>query len=106
MTTDNRYDLNTEELRQKLNLETGQLTWPELQRYFARGMVIIINPDLDLVEVAARFAENDKESVKKWTDCGLITRALDNDAIRWQETESLFWAVVITPWVLVQEITK
>ncbi len=95
---------NAQELRQKLNLETGQLRWSELQRYFARGVVVIVGPELDLIEVAARFAEDDKPAIQKWLEQAQITRAHDEHAKRWAAHEPDFWAVVVTPWVLVQEI--
>ena len=35
---------------------------------------------------------------------GALHRAMDEDAIRWETEKSEFWAVVVAPWVLVQEI--
>lgn len=106
MSDDNRIELNAEELRQKINLETGRLTWPELQKYFAKGNVIIVSPDLDLIDVAARFAEDDKEIVADWIATETIKRALDEDAKGWNDRNSDFWTVVVAPWILVQEVTK
>ena len=37
-------------LRAKLNLETAQLGWPELERHFARGDVIKVAIGVDLVD--------------------------------------------------------
>lgn len=91
------------ELRAKLNLETGKLTWPELQRHFARGVVIVVEPALDLIEVAATFAEDNKSKTEQWIVMGQLRRASDADALRWQEQGTVFWAVVARPWVLVQE---
>lgn len=104
--TDKPVELNAEELLQKLNLETGRLHWPELQRYFARGVVVVVNPELDLVETAACFVEDDKAKIETWINQGQITRAHDEHARRWAERESDFWAIVVTPWVLVQEINN
>lgn len=36
-------------LRAKLNAETGKLVWNELERHFARGVVIKVAGDLDLL---------------------------------------------------------
>lgn len=106
MTDNERIELNEEELRQKINLETGQLSWPELQKYFAKGNVIIVSRSLDLIDVAAKFAEDDKEAVAKWVAAEDIKRALDEDAKQWNERNSSFWTVVVAPWILVQEIVK
>ncbi len=99
-------ELNDTELKQKINLETGKLTWQELQRHFARGVVVVIDPTLDLVEVAHSFARDDKEKVQHWADNGQLHRASDADALEWQEENSAFWSVVVSPWILVQPITQ
>ncbi len=106
MSDNNRIELNAEALRQKINLETGQLSWPELQKYFAQGNVIVVSPELDLIDTAARFAEDDKEAVARWINSEMVKRALDDDARGWNERNSSFWTVVVAPWILVQEIVK
>lgn len=42
-------DLDPELLRAKLNLETSQIPWRELQRYFAAGMVVVVSDTLDQI---------------------------------------------------------
>ena len=100
---DGRVKLNAEELRQKILLETARMDWPELARWFARGMVVIAEPRLDLVEAAACLAENDQARLQVWIEAGQIRRASDSDAKRWNAADQQFWAVVVAPWVLVQE---
>jgi hypothetical protein len=96
-------ELTRDELRAKLNLETGRLGWPELQRHFARGVVIVAARELDLVEVAATFAENDTLRTEQWIATGRIRRASDADARNWHASDATLWAVVARPWVIVQE---
>lgn len=102
--TDNLRELNVEPLHEKLNLETGRLVWAELQPHFARGAVISLDPALDLVDVAMKFAQDDKNSVAAWLSQGVVRRATDVDARHWDASQPQFWAVVVAPWVLVQEI--
>lgn len=92
-----------EELQNKLNWETARLPWKELQRHFARGVVVVVSPELDLVEVAVATAGDDSGLVGSWSERGLVRRASDDDARRWQESNPGLWAVVVAPWVLVQE---
>ena len=75
-------------------------------KYFAQGNVIIVSLELDLINVAAKFAEDDKALVGEWINSEQIKRALDNDARQWHERNSDFWTVVVAPWILVQEIAK
>lgn len=93
-----------EVLYAKLNGETARLAWQELQRHFARGVVIKVEPGIDLVEVATQFALDDKQAILNQLNAGLIARASNADAIDWNAQQSVFWAVVAAPWVLVQEI--
>jgi hypothetical protein len=95
-----------DELSQRLNLETGKITWPELQRYFARGVIIIVSEGNDLVEVAAAISRDDKNEIETLIDSGQIVRATDQHAKDWQAADPLFWAVVVAPWVVVQEIRE
>lgn len=91
-------------LRAKLNLETAQLAWPELERHFARGDVIKVAPGMDLVDTALHVAENDTATVQAWLADGRIARADMSNAEDWHARQPMFWAVVVAPWVLVQEV--
>lgn len=95
-----------EELRCRLNGETGKLGWSELERHFARGVMIRVAPGLDLVEVASAMVRDDKTVVESWLAGGRIARASAEDAVAWNARRPLFWAVVTAPWVLAQEITQ
>ena len=97
---------NLDELGARLNAETGRLAWVELQRHFAHGVVIRVAVGLDLVDVAARFAMDDRAAVQDWLATGQVGRATDADALGWQARQANFWAVVVAPWVLVQEIAS
>ena len=48
--------------REKLNQETAQIAWSELQRFFATGQAISVDPALDLIDaayaVSRKFLQN------------------------------------------------
>lgn len=93
-------------LRAKLNLETAQLAWPELERHFARGDVVKVAAGVDLIDAALLMAENNAAEAQAWlADCR-IARADMRDAEDWHARQPQFWAVVVAPWVLVQEVLK
>lgn len=93
-----------DELRARLNAETGRIGWDELAPHFARGVLVRVAADLDLVEVAACFVENRESMVSEWMASGQLARADDADARRWSAGPVEFWAVVVAPWVLAQEV--
>jgi hypothetical protein len=90
-------------LHAKLNLETSQIAWQELLRFFAGGVVILVADELDLVDVAARFAIDDKVAVEHWLNQGQIAKVTDAQASIWLDNDAVLWSVVARPWVLVQE---
>lgn len=92
--------------RDLLNAQTGRLGWPDLARHFARGVVVCVEQEQDLVAVAETLVVNDAAAVEQLYDSGQLHRAQDNDARRWQQQGTEFWAVVIAPWVLVQECAE
>lgn len=94
------------ELRVRLNAETGRIGWDELAPHFARGVVVRVASGLDLIEVAVAFAENRHDTVQQWLADEQVRRADDSDAEHWTAAAQSFWAVVVAPWVLVQETDK
>jgi len=96
----------SEILRAKLNLETARLAWPELERHFARGVVIKVAAGLDLVDAALQVAENNAAVVQVWLAEGRIAKTELADAEDWHARQPMFWVVVAAPWVLVQEVPK
>lgn len=87
----------------KVNLETSLISWLELQRFFAAGLAIAVADDLDLIEVAYQFSIDNKELVEYWLKNKLISPVSDQLASDWFIKQTEVWAVVIKPWILVQE---
>ncbi len=90
-------------LRDRLNAETGTLTWDELAKHFARGVVLRLSTEVDLITVAEAIIKDDKDRVERWMNAGDLRRASDDDARDWVARLPTFWSVVSAPWVLVQE---
>jgi len=88
----------------KLNQETARINWQELQRYFAKGLLVVVSKELDLVKVAEDISRDQETTIKSYLESERIHRATDDQALQWNENKQDFWAVVIAPWVLVQEI--
>ncbi len=88
-----------------LEQEAGPLRWDELMPHFARGVVVRVAAELDLVEVARAFRDDATHQVSEWLANGQVARASDDDARRWAAENPLFTAIVAAPWVLAQERT-
>lgn len=97
-------DQPEEGLDQSLQQEWGVISWDELARHFARGVVITVAGRLDLLVVAKGFAEDDKVLVEQWLAAEDVARASDDNARDWVARSPQFRCVVTAPWVLVQEL--
>ena len=64
---------NPELIRAKIISETARINWLELQKFYAAGSVISVEPALDLVEAAFAFSCDDKARVADWLAAGGIS---------------------------------
>ena len=91
-------------IHQRLNLQTAKVSWHELQRLFATGTVVVVEQGTDLVKSAESFVANDSQHVAQLLSTSVLRKAEMSDAERWHNEEAVLWAVVVAPWVLVQDI--
>ena len=94
---------NDTDLRLKVNRETARLPWAELLKHFASGNVVWVANALDLVDVAVRISHDDKANISDWMARGQIAKVSDQQAQTWLEANAELWAVVVSPFILVQE---
>jgi len=94
--------MTEQDLASGLILETAQIRWHELQRFFASGNAIAVDASLDLIHVAVEITNDNTAQIKTWMDAGLVDAVKDSQAALWFEQDALVWALVIKPWVLVQ----
>lgn len=92
-----------DELKAKMNLETSRIAWRELQTYYARGNVVRVAPELDLLDVALELTADNKEQFEQWMTTGQVGEVAPELARTWYDREARLWAVVVAPWVLVQD---
>ena len=85
------------DIRDLLNAQTGRIRWNELQRHFARGVVLYVDAHLDLIEVAATIVEDESTQFKAWLDSQAVTKATVEHAREWEATQAELWAVVAAP---------
>jgi len=98
--SDDKNNLQVE--REKINQETAEIKWSELQRYFAGGRVVHVDNLLDLVDVALYFTQDNAQKIKNLREHKQLDFVTDQQAKAWFAENTLLWAVVVKPWVLVQ----
>lgn len=90
-------------LETRLNLETARVTWRELGFFFARGRVLHVAAELDLIKVASTLAKDDAQQVAAWLTAQQVSVLADATAKEWAADDTNLWAVVVAPWVVVQK---
>jgi hypothetical protein len=96
-------DSGEDVLRAKLNSETAKMAWSELQRFFAAGKTLYVASDLDLIDVAFAFQQDNTGQVADWLQQEKVSPVSDTQARGWLDQNCSLWAVVVKPWVLVQD---
>lgn len=92
------------DLETLFNAQTGQATWAELERAFARGVLIRVDARLDLVKVACCVARDEASTLQDWMAAGQVAPVSVEEAQTWSGADTQFWAVVAAPFVLAQVI--
>jgi hypothetical protein len=90
-------------VRQKLNQDTAKIKWGALHEHQQIECVIAVSADLDLIDVAYEFTFDNHDQVKAWMEQEQIMKVSDEQAQQWKTEDRELWAVVVAPWVLVQE---
>ena len=90
-------------LRREYLGQTARVRWHELQAWYARGCVINVAGELDLVEIAVQLGLDNKALFEQLTGEGQVAPMSETLARAWYKANPEVWAVVAPPWVLVQQ---
>ena len=90
-------------LKEKLHNETAKIAWAELQTFFAQGSLLAIRSDVDLIEVAIKFSEDQATEIQSMLDDGRVGPPTNDQARQWYDNKTEIWSVVFSPFVLAQE---
>ena len=94
------------ELIARLNGETAKIEWHQLQKHYASGSVLAIAAGFDLIKVAIALHQDDTVQIKQWLAEESVKQVTDSQAQSWYQQNTLVWALVIPPFVLVQETKR
>jgi len=89
-------------LRREYHGQTARIPWHELQTHYARGAVVLVAAELDLVEVAVQLGLDNAAQFQGWIEAGQVAAPSEAQALAWYDSNQELWAVVAAPWVLVQ----
>jgi len=96
----------SEELRKHLANEVHRVDWRPLSPHAKRGGLVLVDPRLDIVEVALAVAQDDSARVQQWMQSQQLARPSDEQMESWRdETEERFTVIIVQPYVLAQRDT-
>lgn len=83
--------------------QTARMSWAEIMPIFAKGMVLLVASDQDLVAVAEQIINDDKKTISALMQQKALHNLQDEQALDFQQRDPELWAVVVAPWLIVQE---
>jgi len=91
--------------KEELVLNIDEARWQWLKPHLERGALVIVAASLDLAEAGERIALDDSACVAAWIDAGKIGKPTPAEIELWdREPEKKFLTLIISPYVLIQEI--
>jgi hypothetical protein len=88
---------------QKLDKYVGEVSWEYLEPHFQSGSLIYIDNSLCIKDVGQALAKDDTKKVKQWLRAGDALKPGQAHAKYWNEANSTFIALVVSPFVIIQE---
>ena len=93
----------TDDLRARLATEIHRVDWKPLAPHAKRGGLVMVAPELDLIDVGAAVAGDDGRQVQNWMRAQQLRRPTETELEAWQdEAEERFVVLIVQPYVLVQ----
>jgi len=86
-----------------LHAETAAIDWKDLERFFAKGNLLRVAKDLDLVDAALEIANDNGACIEKWMNNNLLAAVSNDEALLWSKGDTELWSVIVLPWILVQQ---
>ena len=96
----------TDDLRAQLTelLDEAELEW--LKPHIQKDAVIIVVPDLDLLDVGVAISSDNTQSIQHWISEQLLVKPSQETLNRWNSNANQrFQALIIQPYILVKELS-
>ena len=82
---------------------TGTVEWEYLEKHFESGSLVFVDESLDIKKVAKAISEDNKDQVSLWLGSGDLIKPSEHHANYWKKSKTSFTALIVPPFVLIQE---
>ncbi|NJL85520.1 MAG: DUF2288 domain-containing protein [Leptolyngbyaceae cyanobacterium SM1_1_3] len=94
----------TQNLKLELTEMVAPAVWSDLVPHAKRDAVVVVVPQMDLVEVGVAIATDNTAAVQRWIGEQLIAKPTPAQLTAWSSnTQKRLRALIIQPYVLVQD---
>lgn len=94
-----------QDLRADLESMLDEAEWNWLMPHAQRDQLLVVSPGLDLLDVGEAIASDNTAAVQVWIAEQLLAKPTANQLSDWNnEQEKRFNALIVRPFVLVQEL--
>ncbi len=93
-----------QDLRTQLaeSVDEAEMEW--LKPHIKRDRVVVVHPELDLLDVGVAIASDDVLSVQHWISEQLLCKPSVDQLVDWNSDDTKrFQALIVQPYVLVKE---
>ncbi len=91
-------------LREKLAAEIGTVAWSWLRPHHRRGILFLVDAEIELLEVAVAVAGDRVEMIREWLAAGSLQRPGPETVAVWESDGGLFRGVIVKPYVFFQPV--
>ena len=89
--------------REELALTVDTAQWEWLRPHLEQGGLIVVSPDLELVEAGFGIAVDDTEAVGEWVAAGMLAKPSAFQVFDWDAaSDTMFRILIVSPYVLIQ----
>lgn len=93
-----------QELKSELTAMLDEAEWSWIMPHAQRDAVVVVSPQLDLVEVGAAIASDNTDAVQQWIGASLLQKPSPDQLIDWgRDRTKRFHTLIVQPYVLVQD---
>lgn len=96
---------NKTELLEKLTRECTPIDWLRLKPHYNQDILITVQKDLDIINVGIEMANDNKIQIEKWIHEKKLVKPTPEQINAWDQQNTRFKSLVISPYVLMQIIS-
>jgi len=92
-------------LKAALSESLDEAQWDWLMPHAKRDALVLVDPQLDLLDVGVAIARDDTQQVQSWIGSQQLYKPSSEQLATWNtQPETPFRALIVQPYVLVQEL--